>query len=180
MGLDANTLVEFLLKDRVRLTAIVAIILRDVHAADDVFQQVVLTALEHRGQFRDAGHATSWALRTARCRAIDLARRRHATTLNDAALEALDMYWASLSPTHVPARMEALERCLAKLPAKSREMLRLRYESDLTCGQVAARLCRSVEAVYQMLSRLHRRLGECIETEVVRPEKVIAGRHTDA
>lgn len=55
-------------------------------------------------------------------------------------------------------------------------MIRLRYESGLSCGTLADRLGRSVEAVYQTLSRLHRRLRECVEERMAREYDDVARR----
>ncbi|MBA4064675.1 MAG: hypothetical protein C0501_13365 [Isosphaera sp.] len=168
MPLDANVVVQVLLRERVRLTAAAVVVLRDVHAADDVFQQLVLAALEHPGHFRDADHLLAWSLRAARHRAVDAARRRRVRTLDDEALDALEAHWSGTPAADPPARVEALQWCLAKVPAAGREVLRLRYEGGLSCGEVADRLRRSVDAVYQTLSRLHRRLRECVEQHLKR------------
>ena len=50
--------------DRVlRIVAAATTIVRDVHTADDVFQQVVLSALEKRAQIRDLDHLLAWDCR---------------------------------------------------------------------------------------------------------------------
>ena len=49
MPLEMDTIVQALLKERRRVTAYAAAVVRDVHAADDIFQQVVLAALEVLG-----------------------------------------------------------------------------------------------------------------------------------
>ena len=46
MVLEPDTIVQVLLRERLRVTALAAAVVRDVHAADDIFQQVVLAALE--------------------------------------------------------------------------------------------------------------------------------------
>ena len=42
--LEPDTIVQVLLRERLRVTALAAAVIRDVHAADDIFQQVVLAA----------------------------------------------------------------------------------------------------------------------------------------
>jgi RNA polymerase sigma-70 factor (ECF subfamily) len=169
MGLDANAVVQLLLRERVRLTAAAVAVLRDVHTADDVFQQIVLAALGHPDHFRDPDHLLAWSLRAARHRAVDAARRRRVQVLDADVLDALEAHWADTPAADPPARVEALQHCLGRLPAAGREVLRLRYEGGLSCGEVAGRLRRSVDAVYQTLSRLHRRLRECVEEQLNRP-----------
>jgi RNA polymerase sigma-70 factor (ECF subfamily) len=160
-----NAVVQVLLRERVRVTAVAAAVARDIPGADDVFQQVVLDALESNEKFRDADHLIAWALRAARHRAIDAARKRHAVLFDEATLDLLESAWDGPAG-ETAARVEALGRCMDKLPAPSRELLRLRYEDGLACGRVADRLGRSVDAVYQTLSRVHRQLRACIEREL--------------
>lgn len=169
-NLDTNGIVQLLLRERVRITALVVAVLRDVHASDDVFQQVVLAALQAPHPFRDGDHLTAWAIRTARHRAVDHLRKQRICTLDEAALDALEAHWLAVPAHEPPARVEALEGCLEKLPQQAREVLRLRYEAGLSCGEVATRLHRTTDAVYQTLSRLHRRLRECVETQLERTE----------
>jgi RNA polymerase sigma-70 factor (ECF subfamily) len=166
MGLSSNTIVQILLRERVRISASVMSILRDAHAADDVFQQVVLQALEGREHFREPEHLLAWALRVARHRAIDALPKRPTRCLDGSVLELLEQQWAEAPADDVPARVEALHRCLEKLPASARQLLRLRYEDGLRCTSVAERLGRTVDAVYQSLSRVHRQLRQCVEARL--------------
>ena len=62
--------------------------------------------------------------------------------------------------------MDALRVCLAKLPAASRELLQMRYDDGLSGAEIAGKMQRSVEAVYQALSRVHRGLRECVERQL--------------
>lgn len=163
MALPLPTVVQHLLKDRVRITAVALAVVRNSHDADDVFQQVMLAAVEGKEAFREPDHLRAWALRAARHRAIDFARRNHLQVLDAAALDAIEAHWAQAPTGDGSARAEALGRCLDVLPARHRELLRLRYEGGLSGAELGRRLGRSTDAVHQTLSRLHRRLKECVE-----------------
>jgi RNA polymerase sigma factor (sigma-70 family) len=67
--------------------------------------------------------------------------------------------------------MDALERCVAKLSDKDRELLRLRFERGNTNRSVAAALGRSEGAVSRTLSRLYDDLLECIEHRAASTEQ---------
>lgn len=169
MSLDENTVVQVLLRERLRLAGSVLPIVRDVHAADDVFQQVVLKALEIREQFREPEHLWAWALRAARHRAIDLARRKRFQCLDEEVLELLvDETPPVLEPTD---RAEALANCLSKLSEGARRLLKLRYEDGLRCVTVAEQTEQSADAVYQSYSRIHRQLRLCIERQLAAAAK---------
>jgi RNA polymerase sigma-70 factor, ECF subfamily len=166
MVLSPNTIVQILLRERVRISASVLAILRDAHAADDVFQQVVLQALQGSEHFREPEHLLAWALRVARHRALDSLPRHATHCLDGAVLELLEQQWNAAPADEVSARVEALHRCMDKLPDQARQLLRLRYEDGLRCTSVAERLGRTVDAVYQSLSRIHRQLRQCVEARL--------------
>jgi len=72
-------------------------------------------------------------------------------------LEAYDRTEAPEAP-----RRTALRECMERLPARTREVLTLRYEQDLSGEGIATRLGSSVESVHQTLSRARTALGDCI------------------
>ncbi len=146
-----------------------------MHAADDIFQQVVLAALEDREQFRDADHLLAWAVRAARHRAIDLSRRRKMISLPDEVLDLLEAQWANPMPASWPDRVEALHRCVGRLGSRAREVLQKKYADGLAVTVIAGQVRRTPDAVYQMLSRVHRSLRECVARELGVFESV-AGR----
>jgi DNA-directed RNA polymerase specialized sigma24 family protein len=66
--------------------------------------------------------------------------------------------------------MEALRSCLQTLPAKSSQLLRLRYFEGKACGEVAEKLGMGLDAVYKRLSRVHQGLKTCIELRLQKLE----------
>lgn len=166
MALETDTIVQVLLRERLRVTALAVSVVRDVHAADDIFQQVVLAALEARNQFRDAEHVLAWSLRTARHRALDLARSRQLRPLPDEVLDLLESRVPGPVPIAVSDRDEALHDCVGRLAPSAQRLLQMKYGEGLTAVAIANRLRRTPDAVYQSLSRLHRFLRECVERKL--------------
>src|SRR5687768_13971863 len=126
MVLEPDTIVQVLLRERLRVTALAAAVVRDVHAADDIFQQVVLAALEARAHFHDTDHVLSWSFRAARHRAVDLARSRRLRPLPDDVLDLMEA--RSSDPAASGSDLgEALHHCLGRLGMPARELLRMKY-----------------------------------------------------
>jgi RNA polymerase sigma-70 factor (ECF subfamily) len=174
MGLERDSIVQVLLRERVRIMAMASAVVRDVHAADDIFQQVVLAALQSENVFRDRDHVVAWALRAARHRALDLASRRRLTPLPDDVLDQMEADWVGPA-TAWSDQAEALHRCLGRLAGPARDILRMRYAEGLTAVAIAERLRRTADAVYQTLSRAHRALRRCVEQEVGRVDQPTEG-----
>jgi RNA polymerase sigma-70 factor (ECF subfamily) len=57
---------------------------------------------------------------------------------------------------------EALERCMAKVPAEQRELLMQAYQPEVRIQEVAQGSGRSVPGFYQWLHRMRRMLLDCI------------------
>ena len=152
-----------------RLSAYAWSIVRDTHVVEDVIQEVIVKALSNRKKIKDEGHLLAWARTTTRNQSIDFLRkhRGRVVTLEDETLEVLHENMRSRESAGTSARKDALHLCISKLPEKSRKVLKLRYQEDMKGSAVAESLNRTVDAVYQMLSRLHRQLRKCIESRLV-------------
>lgn len=164
MGLEADVVVGTLLRHRQRLVSVAAAHVRNAHDADDLFQQVVMSAIEHRGEIRDADHLLPWSIRVLRQRAIDLARKRQLRSLSDEVLDLLEAEWCEPDADRID-RAENLWRCIGQLTNTVQSVLVMRYFDGMTVQAIADRLRRKPDAVYQMLSRAHRALRSCVEIE---------------
>jgi len=176
MSLQRDVVVKTLLRERLRVMSVASAIVRDVHAADDIFQQVVLAALEAHEGFHDTGHVLAWALRTAKHRSLDLAQRRRLVTLPDEILDQIASEWSDPATGSCSDQAEALQRCLGKLADHSRNILRLRYADGMSATAIATQLNRSADAVYQTLSRVHRALRICVEHELQYQGQLAGGK----
>jgi RNA polymerase sigma-70 factor (ECF subfamily) len=165
MALNSQQIIQTLLAARTRISAAVWLIVRDAQAAEDIFQDVSVKALSADVQFDREPQLVSWAQITARHQALNWLRsRKHrAVTLDESVLELLETEWARETTRPEGERIEALRQCLEELPARSRQMIRLRYFEEQPCREVARALGVKLDAVYQRLTRLHRALGQCIQ-----------------
>ena len=56
-----------------------------------------------------------------------------------------------------------LDECLDRLPLSDRDLFRLHYQSNLSAKGLAEQLGRPLSTVYNTISRVRRRLAECVE-----------------
>jgi RNA polymerase sigma-70 factor (ECF subfamily) len=176
MSMHRDTVVKILLRERLRVMSVASAIVRDVHAADDIFQQVVLAALQSHGEFHDQVHVLAWALRTAKHRSLDLAQRRRLLSLPDEILDQFEAEWSDPNGGVWSDQAEALQHCLGRLAEHSRNLLRMRYADGMTTVAIAEKLDRTTDAVYQSLSRVHRALRNCVEHELQHHGEPSGGR----
>jgi RNA polymerase sigma-70 factor, ECF subfamily len=165
MPLSHETILSHLFAARQRLSAAAWLIVRDAHAAEDIFQNVALKALAKNVEFEHEGALLSWATISARHEAISWLRKSKPETLglDVELLDLLDREWQSKTASREAGRTNALRDCLDATPADGRRLLELRYFEGRTCDEAAHALSIKIDAVYKQLSRLHRQLRLCIE-----------------
>ncbi|MFM8188878.1 MAG: sigma-70 family RNA polymerase sigma factor [Pirellula sp.] len=131
---------------------------------EDLLQQVALTVARRFEEFEENRPFLGWALWLAKSRIIDFYRSkdRQPHFLADAVLEK---YADALIERQqaVPARREALEHCLEKLPDRSRALIRLKYHDGLKVDQVAEAICSTPASVRVTLFRIRNALADCIQ-----------------
>jgi len=172
MTISEQDILRTLMKSRDRIAAAAWVVVRDAHAAEDIFQNVALKALTKEVSFKAEGAVLSWAFITARRGGIDWLRRhrRELIGLDSEVLELLEQEWLSEPAHRGEQRAEALRACLNTLPEKSSRLLRLRYFEGDSCQEVATKLGIGLNVIYKRLSRLHKGLKECVELRLNKME----------
>lgn len=170
--MDNEAVAHLLFRERGKLHAYIWSFLHDAET-EDVFQDVCLLAVRESRQIESEAHALSWFRRVARQRAIDCLRRRRRTPLmlDAAVLDALEPYWAKEDETPMASLVTALERCIERLTARARQIVKLRYVDGFSVGKVAETMGAQVDAMYKSLWRIHRTLGDCVQQQSVRDEQ---------
>ena len=168
MELTEQEILQSLMKSRSRVSAAAWVVVRDTHAAEDIFQNVALKAMTREVSFETESALLSWAFITARREGIDWLRRhkREASRLDGDILEILEHEWRSQTTQPSGARVEALQDCLEAAPEASRRLLKLRYFDGYSCEEVAEQMDVGLNAMYKRVSRLHQSLKECIEARL--------------
>lgn len=136
----------------------------DAAAADDVMQEVAITAVEKGHQLRDRSSVTAWLYRLVVVAALQYRRRagrrrklveRYAVR-GGAANEAQNSDPLTWLLTDERKRM--VRQALALLPRRDAEILLLKYSEDWSYRQMAEHLGMSTSAVEALLHRAREKL----------------------
>jgi RNA polymerase sigma-70 factor (ECF subfamily) len=164
------------LRERQRLGAYLIGLLRDVHAAEDLLQEVWLRLAAEVEKGTVFENQAAWCQGVAR----NLVRRHWEKQQNakviadssvlDAFLEraelAFDEAWQRSGEDAWSDRRQALHECVAQLPEHSRRLLSLRYEERVSIEEAARLLERSFDAVTKTLYRLRQSLLLCVQRKL--------------
>lgn len=153
------------------LSTFISSVIVDANDAEDVLQNVALTASRDFDQYDPARPFLPWALTIARHRVIDHHRRRHrrgrhlsAATVEHLAAVCEQTLAGGGAEEH--ERMTALRSCVKRLPDRQQHILGLRYQADMPCAKIAEMMGTSCNAVFLLLSRVRTKLAECIQQQL--------------
>jgi RNA polymerase sigma-70 factor (ECF subfamily) len=141
----------------------------DMHAADDLLQEVSSVLCEKFGEYDEERPFRAWAMGVARLEVLKW-RQRLARSRETLSVETLGVL-ADAAEEHageIDERLLHLRHCVEALRERIREVLRLRYWQALPIRQVAERLGRSVAAIEMTLVRARRGLRRCVEKRLAK------------
>jgi RNA polymerase sigma-70 factor (ECF subfamily) len=146
---------------------------RDTASLDDLVQDVFLRAFDRLATLRDGTAFRAWLLGIARNRALEHLRERVRTArpVDDALEELLARsQLAYLDAEDEDARraleLEALERCMRRLPSNGARLIRDYYFRGRSIADLASEQRKNEGAVRMMLLRLREALRECVRSRL--------------
>ncbi len=155
------------LAHRSMLKAYIFAIVRDLHLAEDTLSDVTVAISRAWPKFDHAMPFGPWARGVARRVALANLRKwnRPVVTLDDDMLDALGVELSELGDEgDQEEAKQQLQKCLKKLPQRSRDLVQWRYYDETPYDEISTRTGRTMSALYMAFSRIHEALGRCLRT----------------
>jgi RNA polymerase sigma-70 factor (ECF subfamily) len=147
-------------------------LLEDAAQADDVYQTVLLQAFTHLPAFSGRSSFCAWLYAIARHRALDTLKASRRRKRHVAPEEEWGGAPESMDPRDTPeeellreATYAALHAELLRLPPKTRQLLQLRYEEQLSYEEIASRCAEQPATLRVRASRALPRLRRALEIQ---------------
>ena len=163
---------EFLANRHVLMSFISGLV-RDVHEAEDIFQEVWIRLANTSEKGLVIENQLKWCRGVAKNLILHYWRdHRTAKVIADSELLAFLNYAElayeekEITPENWNDRQQALHDCVHGLPEKSRQLLRLKYDEQCSIAEICARLGRSSAAIVKALLRLRAALAVCVEKKL--------------
>jgi RNA polymerase sigma-70 factor (ECF subfamily) len=146
------------------LRGLVRCLLFDRADVEDVLQDTNVTLLRKATDYQMGTDFWAWASQVARYQVLTHCKRlRRDKLVFSEELIAMLAAEAGSHAAEFDARREALDACLAKLPAPQRQLLELRYGPKASIEEIARSLERTAGSIRQALFRIREALQACIE-----------------
>lgn len=162
----SNFLAEFLKIER-DLRAMIGAMVPDSSVRDDIFQETSIVIWNKFESYDAERSFKAWVRGIASYEVLKYRTKSVKIPLafsEEALMAIVDAYEAS--EEFESPKVEALKNCLAHLPEKSNTIIQLHYTKKLKAEDIASQLKLSLENIYQTLSRVRRKLKECVETKL--------------
>lgn len=165
--LDQQKILNVLLTERNRMFTFAWSIVRNVHTAEDVFQEMMIKSINQTKGFESEGQLLSWARTVIRNRCFDIvySEKNRRNLLEKSVVDLLQKDLESRDMEKEEKDISILKDCIGGLTANSREIIKLRYFSSMQAKKVAEHLNRKPDAVYKALQRIYQKLRECISSK---------------
>jgi RNA polymerase sigma-70 factor (ECF subfamily) len=140
---------------------------RDPAAAKDLVQETALVLFRRFGEYDGQRPFLAWALGVAQFQVRGFHRDavRSLVCFDTELVDRFTELWAETAPA-ATERSSALEVCLERLPARPRQLLRLRYFEELNSEEIARRLGSKSAAVRVTLQRIREQLRACVDRQL--------------
>jgi RNA polymerase sigma-70 factor (ECF subfamily) len=158
----------FLQSERELLRYVMAIV-PNVNDARDVVQETALALWREIAKYDASRPFVPWACRFALNEARMFLRtesRRRRKYLADDIVHILEDRRVEIAP-QLDARRRHLRDCLDRLPSEQRGLIRGYYFDDESVAALAAKVGRSVDAIYKSLQRVRHALQQCIDKKLL-------------
>ena len=165
--LDQKQILNALLQERNRMFTFAWSIVRNVHTAEDVFQETMIKSMNHKNGFESEGQLLGWARTVIRNRCYDIVyqEKNRKNILDKSVVELLQKDLDERDMEKEERKISVLKECLGGLTENSREIIKLRYFNSMQAKKVAEHLNRKPDAVYKSLQRIYQKLRDCISSK---------------
>ena len=147
--------------------------LQDKASADDLAQEVFVTAYLKHQSFKGESSIESWLGGIAHNHLRNFIRKKRDKAVGGSAEiqaiweESCD-HWEKHRP--VDRSLDALAECIRLLPESSSDLLKQRYNMGLSVREIATKTGKGYSGLSMQFFRLRELLAKCIQQELVRGE----------
>ena len=140
---------------------------RDSPLIDDLAQETFVAAWDSLSRYDTQSSVSGWLIAIARNRLRNYYRstRRRSSAMQRYQEELITLLGGESHDT-CEDKLTALRICIERLPDRSHEIIRARYDGGESVAELAERFEMEANAVKQLLHRCRKNLRSCIQQEV--------------
>ncbi|MBI9019467.1 MAG: sigma-70 family RNA polymerase sigma factor [Phycisphaerae bacterium] len=156
---------KLFLQHQKRIYYYILMLVPNISDADDIMQQTAEVMWNKFTQFQQDSNFVAWASQIALYK-IKHFKRSKARSVVCFIDEMADIAQQNAIDPQKEENMIILKDCLRQLNEKDMNIVKLRYEEDMSIKKVAECVSRPVQGMYKAMTRIHNKLVECVDRQV--------------
>ena len=162
-GLQYERFLRLLMNNQQRIFGFILTLVPSRSYAEDLLQDTIMTMWRKFDEFRPNTNFTAWGISIARYNILKFRKKQRTgcVRFSSGALEEIISQSAEVVSS-LDERLKALEGCLGKLNEQDGQLIKMRYDGNLSIKNIAQQVGRPVQGMYKAMARIHNVLQECI------------------
>lgn len=171
--LNSDQFVRLLTQNQKKILAFILYYVPVYSDAEDILQNTLVSLWRMFGDYKIGTDFLAWSVTVARFEVLRYFRSRKAAGKFhfDERLQQVIEAESTSCLDNFDDRIDMLRQCLKKLSTGEANLLKMRYEQELTFARIGHRLGLSSVAVFKQIGKIHDRLVHCIRMHVSREER---------
>jgi len=163
---NTNRFLRLLMKNERRVYAYILSMVANSNDADDILQESTIVMWRKFGNFQEDMDFTCWAMTIARYQVLSFYKKNknRKVVFSSSLLEIIESEFTKLESPD--ARISMLKSCMKGLTSPDVELMRLRYEENLTLKTIGERVMKSTRATHYAIARIHNLLLLCVRRKM--------------
>lgn len=131
--------------------------------AEDIMQDTIIRLWSKFSTYTPGTNFSAWGISYARYVILEYQKKNRAAFIqfDSQALDNLSEPFET--DENIDNRLEALQKCLKKLPEIQKRIMRMRYSENLTVKEIALKIGRPIHGMYKAVIKIQSSLQECID-----------------
>jgi len=156
--------IALLLSNRESIFRFIVSMVPNVDDAEDLLQETSKLIWQKFDDYEKGTSFRNWAITIARYEVLGYYRSKQRNRVKFSS-QTIDAISDCLSKQKGDGDrdLDALNRCVAKLSDKDRDLLEHKYAQKITTKQLAIQFGRSISGLYSTLARIHTLLVDCMQ-----------------
>jgi RNA polymerase sigma-70 factor, ECF subfamily len=164
---------DLLMANQGRIFGYIYAAVRNLDDAEELYQQTSIVLWSKFSSYQSGSDFARWAFQAAKYEILHFQRNRRRTAIcfSDQALTNLAEVQTSGDNEVRVFEQEILAECVDELSPDDQRLVQLCYGHQHSIKQVANRLQRSAQTLYNSLSRIRHALLDCVHLKLAREQK---------
>lgn len=160
--IEHKVFIGLLVPNQTRIQAFILTLVPNVNDAEDIYQETVSMMWDKIDTFKMGTDFVAWAVTIAKFKVLEFRAKQKKSKIQftDKIYETIES--SAGSKIHaVQDRLDVLKRCIWELSEQEKDLLKLRYDLDLSFQKISLRIGKTAPAVQRTIAIIHSKLALC-------------------